>query len=230
MTEQRPESPRTIRSFVKRGGRTTAAQERALSELWPAYGIDAGPEPVQLDHVFGRVAERVLEIGYGDGESLVSRASATPAMDFLGIEVHPPGVGHCLLLASRAGLCNLKVITQDAVEVLAQRLSPGTLTEVVVWFPDPWHKKRHHKRRILQPEFATLVASRLSSGGRLRFATDWQPYAEHALDVLRAHDAFANTAPDGGYVPRPGLRPLTKFERRGLRLGHAVYDLEFVRR
>ena len=230
MTDLSPRTPRTIRSYVKRGGRTTVAQTRALADLWPAYGVDAATKPLDLEACFGRRAARVLEIGFGDGESLVSRAAAAPDIDFLGVEVHPPGVGHCLLLAAEAGLCNLKIVSQDAVEVLSLRIAQATLTEVLVWFPDPWPKKRHHKRRIIQPEFATLVASRLVPGGRLRFATDWQPYALHALEVLNAHDAFMNAAADGGCVARPVDRPLTKFERRGLRLGHTVYDLNFIRR
>ena len=220
---------RSVRSFVKRGGRTTVAQSRALTDLWPSYGVDAGAGALDLDAIYGRAAPRVLEIGFGDGESLVSRAAATPEADFLGVEVHPPGVGHCLLLAAEAALCNLRVVSQDAVEVLTLRLAPASLTEVLIWFPDPWPKKRHHKRRIVQPDFATLVATRLVPGGRLRFATDWQPYAEHALEVLNAHAAFRNLAADGGYVARPVERPLTKFERRGLRLGHSVYDLDFAR-
>ena len=220
---------RSVRSFVKRGGRTTVAQSRALTDLWPSYGVDAGAGALDLDAIYGRAAPRVLEIGFGDGESLVSRAAATPEADFLGVEVHPPGVGHCLLLAAEAALCNLRVVSQDAVEVLTLRLAPASLTEVLIWFPDPWPKKRHHKRRIVQPDFATLVATRIVPGGRLRFATDWQPYAEHALAGLNAHAAFRNQAADGGYVARPVERPLTKFERRGLRLGHSVYDLDFAR-
>jgi len=222
-------TPRTVRSFVKRGGRTTLAQSRALTQLWPSYGVDPGVGEIDLDALYGRRAPRVLEIGFGDGESLVSRAAATPEADFLGVEVHPPGVGHCLLLAADAALCNMRVVRQDAIEVLTLRVAPACLSEVLIWFPDPWPKKRHHKRRIIQPEFATLVASRLAPGGRLRFATDWQPYAEHALDVLNAHSAFRNRAPDSRFVARPTERPLTKFERRGLRLGHAVYDLDYSR-
>lgn len=223
-------APRAIRSFVKRGGRTTVAQARALADLWPRYGIDPGATALDLDACFGRQAPRVLEIGFGDGESLVHWAERAPDRDFLGLEVHPPGVGHCLLIAAERELCNVRVLSQDAVEVLGQRLGPGSLDEVLIWFPDPWPKKRHHKRRILQPAFLTLLADRLKPAGRVRFATDWQPYAAHALETLTAHPAFANTAADGGYAPRPAERPLTKFERRGLRLGHAVYDLDFVRR
>jgi tRNA (guanine-N7-)-methyltransferase len=229
-----PETPapagRSIRSFVKRGGRTTPAQARALELLWPAFGIDSGQAPLDLMQCFPRNAPRVLEIGFGDGEALIARAQAEPHTDFLGIEVHPPGVGHCLLLAEAASLCNLKVISQDAVEVLSVRLAPLSLTEVVIWFPDPWPKKRHHKRRLLQPEFASLIASRLVTGGRLRFASDWQPYAAHALELLNSHPQFVNVDAAKGFVARPDLRALTKFERRGMRLGHEVHDLEFIRR
>ena len=230
MTDPETPAARSIRSFVKRGGRTTAAQAHALEELWPAYGVESGDAVLDLDGLFSRSAARVLEIGFGDGASLVARAAGEPSIDFLGVEVHPPGVGHCLRLAHAASLCNLKVIRQDAVEVLSKRLGPAALTEVVIWFPDPWPKKRHHKRRLLQPAFASLVASRLTTGGRLRFASDWRPYAEHALEVLGGHADFRNAAAHGGYVARPAERPLTKFERRGLNLGHEVFDLEFVRR
>ncbi len=220
---------RLVRSFVKRGGRTTAAQSKALEDLWPAFGVDSGTQTIEPDVLFGRLAPLTLEIGFGDGEALIHRAMNEPDRDFLGIEVHPPGVGHCLMLAEAQGLKNLKVMRQDAVEVLKQRLPDACLDEVLIWFPDPWHKKRHFKRRLLQEEFASLVASRLSSTGRLRFGTDWQPYAEHALQVLSEHASYRNASPDGTYVTRPSDRLLTKFERRGLRLGHGVWDLEFIR-
>ncbi len=229
MTDLPTPTLRSVRSFVKRGGRTTVAQTRALADLWPAYGVDTGSDPMDFDAIYGRRAPRVLEIGFGDGESLVCRAAQTPDTDFLGVEVHPPGVGHCLLLAAQAALCNMRVVRQDAVEVLTLRVAQASLDEVLIWFPDPWPKKRHHKRRIIQPKFATLVASRLVRGGRLRFATDWEPYAEHALEVLNSHAQFRNLAADARYVARPHERPLTKFERRGLRLGHAVYDLDYSR-
>ncbi len=222
--------PRAIRSFVKRGGRTTLAQSRAIAELWPRFGIDPGTTALDFEQVFGRRAPAVVEIGFGDGEALVSRAGASPDRDFLGLEVHPPGVGHCLLLADAAKLANLRLLRQDAVEVLGTRLAPASLDEVLIWFPDPWPKKRHHKRRLLNGAFADLLARQLRSGGVLRFASDWQPYADEALEVLNAHPDFRNEATDGGFVARPAERLLTKFERRGLRLGHRVSDLMFNRR
>ncbi len=226
-----PGSPhRAIKSFVRRTGRITAAQTRALEELWPRYGIEFDGGPLDLDRSFGRHAPRTVEIGFGDGETLVSLAAARPERDFLGLEVHEPGVGHCLLRAAELGLTNVRVLRHDAVEVLERSIAPGSLDEVLVFFPDPWPKKRHHKRRIVQSAFATLVASRLAAGGRLRLATDWVPYAEWMRDVLDVHGDYANAAGAGGYVERPAERPVTKFERRGTRLGHEVRDLAYLRR
>ena len=224
-----PQPRRTIRSFVQRAGRITPAQERALDELWPRFGIEFSPAPLDLDAVFGRQAPRVLEIGIGDGETLLALAAAHPAKDFLGVEVHQPGIGHCLLGIESLGLANVRLVSHDAVEVLAQQLADASLDEILLYFPDPWPKKRHHKRRIVQPEFVELVARRLKPGGRFRLATDWAPYAEHMLEVLRASPSFTNASPDGGCVPRPESRPLTRFERRGQRLGHEVFDLEFIK-
>jgi len=218
-----------IRSFVRRGGRVTAAQQRALSELWPRFGIDFAPTLLDLDGLFGRVAPRLLEIGIGNGETLVELAGQRPEADFLGIEVHPPGVGHCLLGIEVAALTNVRVVAHDAVEVLARMIPDDSLDEVLLYFPDPWPKKRHHKRRIVQPEFVALLARKLKPGGAFRLATDWAPYAQHMLEVLGAAPAFSNAATRGGCVPRPASRPLTKFERRGQRLGHEVFDLEFRR-
>lgn len=228
-TDSTPPPARTIRSFVKRGGRTTAGQQRALDELWARHGLDYSGEPLDLDAAFGRHAPRVLEIGFGDGDTLVELAARDPARDWLGIEVHPPGVGHCLIAAEKAGLTNLRVIRHDAVEVLARGLPPASLDEVLIYFSDPWPKKRHHKRRLIQPAFVALLAQRMRPGARLRLATDWEPYAQWMLDVLGASAAFVNRAPDGGFVPRPDARPSTKFERRGERLGHVARDLEFER-
>lgn len=226
-----PQAPhRAIRSFVKRGGRVTVAQQRALAELWPRYGVDPGTAALDLDALFGRRAPRTLEIGFGDGETLVTLAAAHPERDYLGLEVHAPGVGHCLLRAAAAGLGNLKLAQHDAVEVLERSLAVAALDEVLIYFPDPWPKKRHHKRRLLQPPFAALLASRIAPGGRLRLATDWAPYAEWMREVLDASAAFSNVAGSAGYVPRPAERPVTKFERRGTRLGHAARDLEYLRR
>lgn len=229
MSEQLPGTPRAVRSFVKRGGRTTAAQARAIDVLWSRFGIPADGSRLDFTALFGREAPRVLEIGFGDGEALVERAKVTPHCDFLGLEVHPPGVGHCLMLAEQASLTNLRIAREDAVEVLKARIAPSTLAEVLIWFPDPWPKKRHHKRRLLGGEFVALLAGRMQEGALLRFASDWAPYADEALTVLQASNDFINLAPGGGFAPRPAERIVTKFERRGLRLGHSVYDLLYRR-
>jgi tRNA (guanine-N7-)-methyltransferase len=219
-----------IRSFVRRGGRVTVAQQRALSEHWPRFGVEYAPQPVDLDALFGRRAPRILEIGFGNGDTLVALASGRPEADFIGIEVHPPGVGRCLLGIEARRLTNVRVIAHDAVEVLSHMVPDASLDEVLLYFPDPWPKKRHHKRRIVQPEFAALVARKLVPGGAWRLATDWEPYAQHMLEVLAAAPGFVNAAAAGGFVARPESRPETKFERRGQRLGHEVFDLEFRRR
>ncbi len=229
-TPTAPDAPRrAIRSFVKRGGRITVAQQRALAELWPRYGAAAGDAPLDLDRLFGRRAPCTLEIGFGDGDTLVALAATHPERNYLGLEVHAPGVGHCLLRAAAAGLANLKLVQHDAVEVLERSVAAGALDEVLIYFPDPWPKKRHHKRRLVQPPFAALLATRLAAGGRLRLATDWAPYAEWMREVLDASAAFKNVAGAAGYVPRPAERPVTKFERRGTRLGHEARDLEYLR-
>ena len=218
---------RGIRSFVQRAGRITKAQERALAELWPRWGVEFSPAPLDLDALFGRQAPRVLEIGIGDGETLLALAATRPEADFLGIEVHTPGIGHCLLGIESRGLTNIRLGSHDAVEVLESQLPDASLDEVLLYFPDPWPKKRHHKRRIVQPAFVELVARRLKPGGTFRLATDWAPYAGHMLEVLRASPSFTNASTTGDYVPRPESRPQTKFERRGERLGHEVFDLAF---
>jgi len=219
---------RAIRSFVTRAGRITPAQERALSEHWPDYGLTLSDAALALEAVFARAAPRTLEIGFGNGEYLAARARSEPERDFLGIEVHRPGVGHLLLAAARAGVRNLRVICHDAVEVLPL-IPAGSLDEVLLLFPDPWPKKRHHKRRIVQPPFVELVAQRLCAGGRFRLATDWQPYADHMLAVLSGCALLRNCAGDGGFIDRPLDRSVTRFERRGTRLGHTVRDLAFER-
>jgi tRNA (guanine-N7-)-methyltransferase len=221
---------RTVRSYVLRNGRMTTAQERAWAGLWSRYGIDSGTEPLDLAAVFGRAAPCTLEIGFGNGEHLVARASAQPARNFLGAEVHRPGVGQLLIAAEKAGVTNLHVLCQDAIEVLQRRLAPGTLDEVQLLFPDPWPKARHHKRRIIQPDFVALVADRLQPGGRLLLATDWVPYAEHMLDVLQQCPALENVAGSGAWSKRPAYRAATRFETRGEKLGHEVRDLAFRRR
>ena len=225
-----PAPRRRIRSFVLRAGRITLAQERALEVEWPKYGIDYTGTPIALAAAFGRDAPCSLEIGFGNGDNLLALAAAHPERNYIGVEVHRAGVGHLLWCAARDDLTNLRVLCHDAVEVLEHAISPGTLDEVLILFPDPWHKKRHHKRRLLQPEFVNLIASRLRSGGRLQLATDWQPYAEQMLAVTNENPAFVNLAGEQGYVPRPTWRALTRFERRGHRLGHGVWDLSFARR
>lgn len=223
---------REVRSFVRREGRMTPSQKRALEELWPRYGVDAptgrGHGPL-LREVFGREAPVVLEIGFGNGDHLLSRAAAEPSFNFLGVEVHRPGAGRVLNRAQAAGLANLRVACDDAVEVLRDWLPERCLAEIVVYFPDPWPKKRHHKRRLVQPAFVALAASRLRAGGRLKLATDWAAYAQHMREVLDAEPQLRNIAADGGYVPRPAERPLTRFEARGQRLGHEVFDLVYGR-
>jgi len=221
---------RPIRSFVMRTGRMTAGQTRALDELWPRYGVEFSRERLSLDALFGRTAPRTLEIGFGNGEHLAALATAHPDRDYLGIEVHRPGVGHLLLLAATGNLTNVRASSHDAVEVLREQIAEGSLDEVLVLFPDPWHKKRHHKRRLIQPAFVELIASRLREGGVLRLATDWEEYALQMLEVLGASKhLFANLSPTGDWMPRPDERAPTRFEKRGARLGHGVWDLAFVR-
>jgi tRNA (guanine-N7-)-methyltransferase len=222
---------RAIRSYVIRTGRITPAQERALGEHWPRYGVEFEPRLLDLAQLFGRSAARTLEIGFGNGEHLLERALAQPEQDFLGVEVHRPGVGHLLLAAAKADVANLRVIAHDAVEVLQEQIAPGTLAEVQLLFPDPWPKKRHHKRRIVQHDFVALVASRLSAGGRLHLATDWEPYAEEMLLVLNGCTLLANCAEAGGFIGIDALqaRRATRFQARGERLGHRVRELLFRR-
>lgn len=207
----------------------TAGQQRALAELLPRLELPYAQTPTDLDALFGRRAPREVEIGFGAGEALLARAAARPDVDHLGIEVHGPGVGRLLLGVEQLGLGNVRVSRHDAVEVLRDQLAPATLARVLLLFPDPWPKARHHKRRILTPAFAALVAARLAPGGRFQLATDWEPYAEQMRAVLDATPAFAS-ASRGGFAPRPADRPLTRFEARGERLGHPVFDLEYSRR
>ncbi len=222
--------PRGVRSFVVRGGRMTDGQQRALETLWPRFGLDYAAAPCDLDVLFGRHAPRVVEIGFGNGANLIHMASQRPAADFLGIEVHPPGVGRALLDIENLDLRNVRVSNHDAGEVIGQQLPESCLDEVLVLFPDPWHKIRHHKRRLLNDAFVSLLATRLKPGGVLQAATDWEPYAQQMLEVLGGCALLANTAVDGGYLPRPESRQPTRFERRGERLGHSVWDLAFRRR
>jgi len=219
---------RPIRSYVLRQGRTTPAQQRAVEALFPKYGIPFATALIDARAVFGREAPLVIEIGSGMGETTLEIAKADPATDFIAIEVHAPGIGSLLRGIESAGLGNLRVIRHDAVEVLEHMIADGSLAGVHLFFPDPWPKKRHHKRRLLQPAFATLVARKLARGGLLHVVTDWPDYAEQILAVLSAEALLENTA--SGYAPRPETRPRTKFETRGERLGHPVRDLVFRRR
>jgi tRNA (guanine-N7-)-methyltransferase len=223
-----PPEQRSIRSYVLRQGRVSNAQKRAHDTLLPRYGLEYRDSPIDLDQVFARGAPRVLEIGCGMGETTVAIAAAHPGTDYIGIEVHTPGVGSLLKQIDAAGLQNIRVIQYDAVAVLQQMIAPACLDGIHIFFPDPWPKKRHHKRRLIQPPFVTLAASRLRPGGYLHAATDWHEYAEQMLAVLGAEPLLENTA--AAYAPRPEYRPQTKFETRGLKLGHGVWDLVFRRK
>lgn len=224
MTE--PELPlRHIRSFVRREGRITVAQQRALETLWPRFGVTLGAAVLDLDLIFERRAPRILEIGFGMGDSLLACASAHPEIDYLGVEVHRPGIGGVLRKLDELNLSNVRVIDGDALEALRQNISDASFDAIYVFFPDPWPKKRHHKRRLVQPEFMTLAHAKLKPGGLLHFATDWENYAQHMLEVVSATPQFRNTAGTGQFAPSRGDRPETKFERRGVALGHGVWDL-----
>ncbi|MDQ7975931.1 tRNA (guanosine(46)-N7)-methyltransferase TrmB [Paraburkholderia sp. SARCC-3016] len=219
---------RRIRSFVTRAGRVSTGQRRALDELGPRFVLPYAEQQPDWDAVFARHAPRVLEIGFGMGATTAEIAARRPQDDFLGVEVHEPGVGALLKLIDEQNLSNIRIVQHDAVEVLEQMIAPASLDGVHIFFPDPWHKARHHKRRLIQPKFVALLVSRLKPGAYLHCATDWQNYAEQMLEVLGAEAALENTAE--AYAPRPDYRPVTKFERRGLRLGHGVWDLIFRRR
>ena len=216
-----------IRSDVLRAGRVGSGQARALAEIGPRFMLPYRPGVLDLDGVFGRSVPRILEIGFGMGEGLAEIAAAHAENDYLGVEVHTPGVGALLKQVGERGLANVRVIQHDAVEVLTHMLAPDSLAGIHIFFPDPWHKKRHHKRRLIQPPLVRLLASRLCRGGYIHLATDWQDYAEQMLAVLSNEPLLANTVAD--YAPRPDTRPLTKFEQRGIRLGHGVWDLVFRR-
>ena len=222
---------RKVRSFVRRPGRLTAGQRRALDELLPRYGVTKDREaPLDLDALFGRHAPRVLDIGFGDGEAVVTSAANYPDLDYLGVEVHEPGVGHLLLLLEKTGLTNVRVIVRDAADVIREQLRDGSFQAVNLFFPDPWPKKRHHKRRLVQPAFIAGVARVLVRGGLLHVATDWTDYAEHARAVVGVDARFAAVGNDDDLCQNPlAFRPPTKFERRGRRLGHEVVDLYYRR-
>ena len=223
-----PHPTRPIRSYVLRAGRMGSGQVRALTKLGPRWVLPHQNTPLDLHTVFGREAPRVVEIGFGMGLATAEIAAGAVDTDFIGIEVHAPGVGALLQRIEALGLANLRIVQHDAVAVLEQMFAPASLAGVHLFFPDPWHKTKHHKRRLVQAEFVALVASRLQPGGLLHCATDWQPYAEQMLEVLSQEPLLENTA--DGYAPRPDHRPLTKFEQRGLTLGHGVWDLVFLRR
>jgi tRNA (guanine-N7-)-methyltransferase len=233
----RPETPpdsappqhRPIRSFVLRQGRLTPAQQRAFDDHWACYGREPAGQPVCWNDVFGRSARRVLEIGFGNGDALRWAATQHPDWDFIGIEVHRPGVGRLLNGVAEDHRDNVRVYCHDAVEVLQHDFAADSLDEVRIWFPDPWHKKRHNKRRLVQPGFVDLLAGRLKPGGRLHLATDWQAYAEHMHEVMDTSVGFRNEAGPGQASPRPDTRPQTHFETRGQRLGHGVWDLLYQR-
>ncbi len=214
---------------MRRTGRITPAQGRALNELWPAYGIEYSAGLLNLDEIFGRAAEKVLEIGFGNGESLVQEAGERPEIDFLGVEVHEPGIGHCLIAARDRGLTNLRIIKHDAVEVLHHQIEDGALARINLYFPDPWPKKRHHKRRLVQASFLQLVASKLAAAGALHIATDWENYAEHIDEMIEPSAFFtlSERRKHSGFEPLD--RQTTKFEQRGLREGHSIWDWRLVK-
>ena len=221
----RPAFTRPIRSYVLRQGRVSNAQRRAHDTLLPVYGVPYAPRPLDLAALFGRSAPRVLEIGFGMGETTAEIAEKHPGNDYLALEVHTPGVGSLLKALEARRLANVRIVQHDAVDVLEHMITPGSLDAVHIFFPDPWPKKRHHKRRLVQPPFVSLLASRLKPGGYIHVATDWEEYAQQILEVMSAEPALRNTA--DGFAPRPGYRPLTKFEQRGLKLGHGVWDVVF---
>ncbi|WP_145652501.1 tRNA (guanosine(46)-N7)-methyltransferase TrmB [Pseudoduganella lurida] len=217
-----------IRSFVTRAGRLSTAQERALAELGPQYAIEYTKAPLDYAQAFGRTAPVILEIGFGMGQTTAHIAKLMPEKDFIGVEVHTPGVGSLLKLIGEEGLSNLRVIQHDAVEVLNNMIPDGSLAGLHIYFPDPWHKARHNKRRLIQAPFVKLLVQKMAPGGYLHLATDWEDYAVQMLEVLSAEEGLQNTAE--GYAPQPAYRPLTKFENRGLKLGHGVWDLVFTKK
>ena len=231
MTESSDNAPprRPVRSFVRRAGRLTASQRRALAEDWPDYGVAYDGDDLDFPSLFGRTAPVILEVGFGNGETLVQQAAEHPESDFVGVEVHEPGVGHCLIKAREAGVRNLKLVIHDALEVLENQVAADMLSRLNLYFPDPWPKKRHHKRRIVRPEFLELVADRLRQDGSLHIATDWENYAEHIDETLADSQRFELVERRVHAGDQPLDRPRTKFERRGLRRGHRIWDWRFDR-
>jgi tRNA (guanine-N7-)-methyltransferase len=222
------DNQRVIRSFVRREGRITEAQKQALQSLWPHYGVANVGGMINLKELFGRFADTVLEIGFGNGESLLTMAQNHPELNFIGIDVHRPGIGSLLLGCQKYGLNNVRVFCHDAVEILQERIPSASLAAIQLFFPDPWPKKRHHKRRLVKPELMALIGEKLKVGGRFLLATDWEDYAMQMMSVLSSVEGFVNPEGLGKFATRPAERPITKFEQRGLRLGHRVWDLIFV--
>ena len=218
-----------MRSFVLRGGRLTEGQKRALDELWPRFGIEKGESLLDFKTLFGNAAPVIMEIGFGNGDATWQMAQACPAENYIGVEVHQPGVGHLLLKMKQHGIMNIRIASEDAVEFLCERVAEKSLDGVRIYFPDPWPKKRHHKRRLIQPGLIALLASRMRPGSLLHLATDWEPYAQHMLEVMGSSDGFVNLSPSGDFCDQPEWRPETKYERRGEGLGHRVRDLLFKR-
>ncbi|MFT7430593.1 MAG: tRNA (guanine-N7-)-methyltransferase [Colwellia sp.] len=220
---------RKVRSFVKREGRLTKGQANALEQFWPTMGLNHLDRMIDFAHLFNNSNPIILEIGFGMGKSLVEMAKNAPELNFVGVEVHRPGVGACISLADEEGVNNLKVFEHDAIEVLADCIPNGSLTTVQLFFPDPWHKKKHHKRRIVSLEFVETIRQKLKVGGVFHMATDWENYAECMIEDMNSAPGYKNLATDGDFVPRPDSRPLTKFENRGHNLGHGVWDIQFKR-
>ncbi|MGZ5027549.1 MAG: tRNA (guanosine(46)-N7)-methyltransferase TrmB [Methylobacter sp.] len=218
-----------IRSFVRRQGRITQGQQLSLDSHWDKYCLDPTAD-YDFSQVFGRTAPLIVEIGFGTGDSLAKMAAANPDQDYIGIEVHRPGVGHLMLLLDQQGLTNVRIYCHDAIEIIERKIADNSLAGVHLFFPDPWPKKKHHKRRIVRPSFVELLTRKLKQGGYFHAATDWENYAEHMLEIVSAGTGLGNTSPSGDYCERPEYRPLTKFEQRGLRLGHGVWDLIFRKR
>lgn len=224
-----PEHKRRIKSFVLRQGRLSQAQQNAIDTMWPKYGLTLKDKILDFNTLFGREAPTIIEIGFGMGNSLAAMAEAHPENNYIGIEVHRPGVGALLKLVAEKGLTNVRVFNEDAIEVLNRQIAKNSLSAVYLFFPDPWHKTKHKKRRILQAEFAEKIAQYLKPGGQFHMATDWEDYALHMMAVMSAAKDYRNISGEGNYTPRPDYRPLTKFEQRGQRLGHGVWDLVFER-
>lgn len=228
MTEAKKIDPARIRSFIRRQGRATAGQKLALESHGDKYCLSP-QQAFVAEQAFGRQAPLIVEIGFGNGDSLAAMAQANPDLNYLGIEVHRPGVGHLMMLLEQRGINNVRIYHHDAIEILEQKIPDHSVAGVHLFFPDPWHKRRHHKRRIVRPSFLALLHKKLVPGGYFHAATDWEDYAKDMLAILSADAGLNNTSPSGDYCPRPDYRPLTKFENRGIRLGHGVWDLIFTK-